>query len=64
MKRGSTAAATILARNEENKDSDYHETSEVCLENVNIIYFLICVPKITYLCSKLCNNETHTSKYW
>ena len=26
-------------------------------------YFLNCVPKITYLCSKLCNNETHTSKY-
>ena len=26
-------------------------------------YFLNCVPKITYLCSKLGNNETHTSKY-
>ena len=26
-------------------------------------YFLNCVPKITYLCSKLCNNETHTCKY-
>ena len=26
-------------------------------------YFLNCVPKKTYLCSKLCNNETHTSKY-
>ena len=26
-------------------------------------YFLNCVPKITYLCSKLCNNETHRSKY-
>ena len=26
-------------------------------------YFLNCVPKITYLCSKLCNNETHTSIY-
>ena len=22
-------------------------------------YFLNCVPKITYLCSKLCNDETH-----
>ena len=29
----------------------------------NFGYFLNCVPKITYLCSKLCNNETHTSKY-
>ena len=26
-------------------------------------YFLNCVPKITYLCSKLGNNETHTRKY-
>ena len=25
-------------------------------------YFLNCVPKITYLCSKLGNNETHTRK--
>ena len=28
-----------------------------------LLYFLNCVPKITYLCSKLGNNETHTSKY-
>ena len=27
----------------------------VCKSN----YFLNCVPKITYLCSKLCNDETH-----
>ena len=34
-----------------------------CLPPAIFHYFLNCVPKITYLCSKPGNNETHTSKY-
>ena len=39
--------------------TDYRPSVERYIDR----YFLNCVPKITYLCSKLCNNETHTSKY-
>ena len=41
----------------------YVDDTFTIMPDLKKAYFLNCVPKITYLCSKLCNQTSNTSKY-